>query len=143
MATPFTLKEDSWVELRFTAKDDMGNPAEAEPGSIQWTKDAGNVQLFPSQDGKQCIVFAPAGSAGAARVVSQGDADLGAGVKLVTDTVDITVIKRPASVATIEVGAPVDGPPPMAGGGTPTPTTTTPAPATGSTTTTTPAPAGG
>jgi hypothetical protein len=130
MSLQVPLREDQTATIECQFFDERGGRTEAEEGSIQWTREFGNVQLFPAPDGRTCQVYAPLGSAGDARVVAQADADLGAGVRLVTDVTDFVITKREAQQAKVVLVSVQDGPPSSQGGSSGTTpgmaTTTTP-----------------
>lgn len=84
-------------------KDNKGRPAKVEGVPVWTVSPTGGVLLFPAADGLTCEVAWDAPLATQTLKV-EGDADLGAGVTLISDTIDIETTPNQAATMTLTAG---------------------------------------
>ena len=102
-----TISSDKKRTFSVQPVDAKGRPA-AIDGVPVWVLAApGGVQLFPSADGLSCEVAWVEPKTGIVLTVT-GDADLGAGVKAITGSVDIETLTAEAVGFAIATGPEVD-----------------------------------
>jgi hypothetical protein len=97
----YTLANDHMVQVQITYVDAKGNPA-AVDGPVSWA--SSNEQVLTVQVDPIDSTFAtvmPANLLSQAQVVATADADLGAGVKTIITTMDVTVVAGEAVAGTI------------------------------------------
>jgi hypothetical protein len=83
--------------------DREGNPATVE--NVTWaTSDATKVSVEPSADGLSCLCVSHL--QGEATILVEADADLGAGVKTISGSQDISVTPGQAAKITVNAGTP-------------------------------------
>ena len=102
--TAMNLQDDQKVKLTLNPKDSAGNSASLD-GAPQWSSsDTSIVTVTPSADGLSAEVVS--GNLGTATITVTADADLGAGVKPLTASMDFTVIGGEATALGLTVGTP-------------------------------------
>jgi hypothetical protein len=95
------------VSVKYT--DSKGKAAKVD-GTPTWATDNSDIlTLTPAADGLSCLVVSGI-VPGSAKVLNSADADLGAGVALITGTLDVSVSARPATNVTLTGDSPVDVP---------------------------------
>lgn len=101
-----TIAADKKRTLSIAPVDAKGRPAKIDGVPVWDVTPTGGVSLFPSTDGLSCdIVWLDARQ----QVVSvQADADLGAGVKTITGSLDVETLSAEAVGFTINAGPEVD-----------------------------------
>ena len=93
------------VTLSVEALDQYGNPAKID-GVPSWqVSDAAIGNITPAADGLSAV-FVTTGTLGVVQVSAQADADLGAGVRPLTATLDIAVEASEAVVLGLKAGVP-------------------------------------
>jgi hypothetical protein len=107
----YTLPGDKQVEVKVSYVDANGNPA-AVDGEVSWESsdtDIADVEVDASDSTHATIV--PGTKVGQAQISANADADLGAGIRNLITTMDLTVVGGEAVAGTIEpVGAPTPKP---------------------------------
>jgi hypothetical protein len=103
----YTLPADHEVKMQVAYVDAGGNPAKVD-GDVQWMssdESLATVAVDPSDS--TIVTVTPVGPVGQVQVTARADADLGAGVKALVTTSDITIEAGEAVTGTISpVGAP-------------------------------------
>jgi hypothetical protein len=99
----YTLPVDHFIAVQVSYVDAYGNPA-AIDGPVAWaTSNAALLDVAAdATDSTKCVVK-PTGGVGAAQVTATADVDLGAGVKPLITTMDITLVAGEAVAGTISV----------------------------------------
>ena len=92
-------------------KDAAGNPAKVD-GETSWASTDPAVITCTVSAGNPLIANCHAESIGTAQIQATADADLGAGVKTVTSTIDVTVIAGEAVGGEMTFTDQGSGPPP-------------------------------
>ena len=102
----YTLPADMEVEVQVTYVDAEGNPASVE--TISWASDPPEIiGALVDPDDPSKLTITPVGPAGNGQVTATADVDMGAGVKALVTTMDITVVAGEAVAGTISpVGPP-------------------------------------
>lgn len=90
-----TITNEQKVELVLAPKTDAGNPG-AIDGVPTWEVVSGDATLEIAADGLSCFLVSGAADVNSVITVT-ADADLGAGVTAITDTVDLAVVAASAS----------------------------------------------
>lgn len=100
------LKTNQQVALSLAFTTDAGQPAPRVDGVPKWSSsDEAIVTVVPAADGLTATAVAQA--IGTAVISVTADADLGAGVREITDTEDFEILADDeAAVVTINVGSP-------------------------------------
>lgn len=78
-----------------------GNPAQVD-GTPAWEVVSGDATLEVSEDGMSCYLIS--GSVGNSQITVTADADLGEGVRNITDTIDLAVVSAEASSLGLNFG---------------------------------------
>lgn len=78
-----------------------GNPAQVD-GTPSWVVVSGDATIEPSTDGLSCYLIS--GTVGNSVITVTADADLGEGVREITDTIDYAVVSAEASSLGLSVG---------------------------------------
>jgi hypothetical protein len=99
----YTLPVDHFINVQIAYVDGHGNPATVD-GDVAWASSnpAALVVQVNAQDSTQCTVT-PQGTLSSAQVVATADADLGAGIRQIITTLDITLVAGEAVAGTINV----------------------------------------
>ena len=98
--------------LSISPKDRDGDPAPID-GLPSWDLYEGDpelLNLFPSEDGMSCEVFAN-GRTGVATVKCSADVDLGEGVSTIEEFIQFTITQSPVTDLGLTATQPVDVPP--------------------------------
>jgi hypothetical protein len=109
----YTLPVDKQVKVKISYVDANGNPA-AVDGDVEWSSsDQKIAMVYGDPDDNMQAVVVPQGPVGQVQIVATADADLGAGVRELITTMDVTIVAGEAVAGTIEpVGGPIDIPHP-------------------------------
>ena len=97
-----TIDNESKVLVTLAPKTASGNTAEVE--NIEWNVVSGDATIEPSEDGLSCTLIS--GEVGNSVIEVKADADLGEGVREITDTIDLAVVSAEASSLGIVAGTP-------------------------------------
>jgi hypothetical protein len=99
----YTLPIDKFIEVQIAYVDSHGNPAVID-GSVSWASSnpAALAVTVDPNDSTQATVT-PQGALSSAQVVATADADLGAGIRQIITTLDITLVAGEAVAGTISV----------------------------------------
>jgi len=102
----YTLPIDHFIEVQVSYVDAHGNPA-AIDGPVAWTSSNESMATVDvdTVDSTLCRIT-PVGPPGTAQVVATADVDLGAGVKPLLTTLDLTLVAGTAVAGTIDVVGP-------------------------------------
>jgi hypothetical protein len=102
----YTLPADKQVHMQVAYVDANGNPA-AVDGAVAWDSSNDTIVTVEadSTDSTKVTVRA-AGKVGNAQVTAIADADLGAGVRELTTTMDVSVVAGEAVAGTITPAGP-------------------------------------
>jgi hypothetical protein len=71
-------------------------------GAPVWEVSGGDATIEPSEDGLSCTLIS--GEVGNSQITVTADADLGEGVRSLTDTIDLAVVSAEASTLGLVVG---------------------------------------
>jgi hypothetical protein len=107
----YTLPADKQVAIKVSYVDANNNPAVVD-GEVVWASSDGLIATVTANaaDSKQATIV-PGSSVGQAQITATADADLGAGIRELITTMDLTVVGGEAVAGTIEpVGAPTPKP---------------------------------
>lgn len=85
-----TITNEQQIEVTLNPVTSSGNPAPLD-GNPVWEVLTGNSTVIPSADGKSAILRSEDGI-GDTQIKVTGDADLGAGVVEISDTIELIVI---------------------------------------------------
>jgi hypothetical protein len=99
------LTDEQQVALSVAFKTAKGNAAVVDGAPVWRSSNEAVLAVTPSSDGLSAKVVA-VGPLGTAQVSVEADADLGAGTRLITGTLDVEVRASEAVVADIAAGAP-------------------------------------
>jgi len=97
-----TITSDEKINAILAPLTAAGNPASVD-GTPVWTVVSGDATLVPATDGLSCYLVS--GSVGNSVITVTADADLGAGVTEITDTIDLAVVSAQASSLGLSFGA--------------------------------------
>jgi len=93
---PVTVHVDKQIVVAITPIDARPPPQPASvDGDISAETPDGFMQLFPSEGGTKLAIVGLAPTTTPAIIKITADADLGAGVKTITDTIEVTVLAAP------------------------------------------------
>lgn len=106
MAKQSTIRNTGKRTLHASFKDKDGNPARVD-GVPKWTSSEPDLlTVHPAEDGRTCVVRATGGlpepEDGVVTITVEADADIGSGVKNISNTVDYTIIDANAKL--VEIG---------------------------------------
>jgi len=99
-----TIDNESKIEVTLAPATASGNPAPLD-GVPSWSVIEGDATLEVSEDGLSC--FLVSGEVGNSVIEVSADADLGEGVRSLTDTIDLAVVSAEASALGLSVGTAV------------------------------------
>jgi hypothetical protein len=113
MQMAYTLPADKQVEVKVSYVDANGNPAVVD-GDVAWSSSDTNIaSVLADKDDSAHAIVIPQDEIGQVQIIATADADLGAGVRQLITTMDVTVVGGEAVAGTIEpVGAPAELPHP-------------------------------
>lgn len=97
------LTNEQKVQVTLEPKTDAGKPVTVE--NPVWSVVSGDATLDPSPDGLSCWIISPE-TPGQSQILIEADADLGAGVEVVSATIDVDVAGAKAAVLGLAVGTP-------------------------------------
>lgn len=103
----YTLPVDHEVKMQVSYVDSEGNPAVVD-GPVQWaSSDTTLASIAVDANDSTIVTVTPVGPTGQVQITATADADLGAGVKSLVTTCDISLVAGEAVAGTIvPVGAP-------------------------------------
>lgn len=96
-----TITNEQKIPVTLNPVTAAGNPAQVD-GVPTWEVVAGDATLEVSEDGLSCYLIS--GSVGNSQITVTADADLGEGVRAITDTIDLAVVSAEASSLGLSVG---------------------------------------
>jgi hypothetical protein len=99
-----TIDSESKVPVTLTPTTASGNTASLD-GIPSWAVLSGDATLEVAEDGLSC--FLVSGTVGNSVIEVSADADLGEGIRSLTDTIDLAVVSAEASVLGLNVGTAV------------------------------------
>jgi hypothetical protein len=105
MPATVTITNEQKVPVTLTPVTDSGKPAKLD-GSPAWTIISGNSQVVVAGDGMSAELVS-ADDPGDTEILIKADADLGAGVTEISDTIRLSVIGATAQNLGLTVGTPV------------------------------------
>ena len=99
----YTLPIDKFIEVQIAYVDSHGNPAVVD-GDVAWASSNPAVLavVVDPADSTHATVT-PQGGLSSAQVVATADADLGAGIRQIITTLDVTLVAGEAVAGTISV----------------------------------------
>jgi hypothetical protein len=99
----YTLPVDHYIEVQVSYVDAHGNPALID-GLVSWASSDSTMAnvAVDATDSTLCTIT-PVGPAGSAQVTATADVDLGAGVKPLITTLDVTLVAGSAVAGQINV----------------------------------------
>ena len=98
----YTLPVDHFIVVQVSYVDMHDNPA-AIDGDVTWGASNDFVVLAVKPDDSTICTVTPNGTVGSTQVTATADVDLGAGVKPLITTMDITLVAGEAVSGTINV----------------------------------------
>lgn len=101
-----TLTTEQKVTVTLKPVTHAGKPAKLD-GSPAWTVTSGNALVTVSEDGLSAVLTSP-DDPGVTEILVKADADLGAGIVEISDSIVLTVISAMATNLGLEAGAPED-----------------------------------
>lgn len=96
-----TITSEQKILATLTPLTAAGNPAQVD-GTPTWEVVSGDATLEVSEDGMSCYLIS--GSVGNSQITVTADADLGEGVRNITDTIDLAVVSAEASSLGLNFG---------------------------------------
>ncbi len=107
---PLTVKltTDQQVTVRITPVTPRGQPAKLD-GVPTWSVAVGGATLNVAKNGLSAAIVSP-DVPGESQVLISADADLGAGVETISDTVDVNVVGQNATALGLVAETPVTKP---------------------------------
>jgi hypothetical protein len=96
-----TITSEEKILVSLNPVTAAGNPAQVD-GTPAWSVVSGDATIEPSTDGLSCYLIS--GAVGNSQITVTADADLGEGVREITDTVDLAVVSAEASQLGLSVG---------------------------------------
>lgn len=106
--TSVSITNEQQVVVTLTPKTDKGKPAKLD-GVPTWTVQSGDSVVTPSDDGLSAT-FVSSDTPGDTVVLVEADADLGAGVTPISESITLTVSSATATNLGVSVGTPTDKP---------------------------------
>lgn len=104
----YTLPVDHFVKMQVAYVDAKGNPA-AIDGLVSWASSDPSVATVDTDPTDSTIVtVTPVGPVGQVQITATADADLGAGVKSLVTTADVTIAAGEAVAGTISPVGPAE-----------------------------------
>ena len=98
-----TITNEQKINMTLAPMTAAGNPAVLD-GVPSWNVVSGDALLEPAADGLSCYLIS--GSVGNSVITVTADADLGEGVREITDTIDLAVVSAEASSLGLVAGTP-------------------------------------
>lgn len=96
-----TITSEQKILATLTPLTAAGNPAQVD-GTPTWEVVSGDATLEVSEDGMSCYLIS--GGVGNSQITVTADADLGEGVRNITDTIDLAVVSAEASSLGLNFG---------------------------------------
>lgn len=108
----YTLPADKEVQVQVSYVDANGNPATVD-GDVEWSSSDDSIAIVTvDPDDSSIATVVPGQDIGQVQIVASADADLGAGVRELLTTMDVTIVGGEAVAGTITpLGEPIDKPP--------------------------------
>ncbi len=104
MPADVTLTNEEKVTATLAPLTTAGNPAQLD-GAATWTVESGDATVVPSGDGLSCELLSGS-NVGDSVVTVSADADLGAGVVTISDSIVLHVQGAGAATLGLSVSAP-------------------------------------
>lgn len=107
----YTLPADKQVQVQVRYVDANGNPATVD-GDVEWESSDDSIATVTVDPGDSSIAMVvPGADIGQVQIIATADADLGAGVRELITTMDVSIVGGEAVAGTITpVGEPIDKP---------------------------------
>jgi hypothetical protein len=104
MPVSVSLTNEQKVSVKLTPVTDTGKPAKLD-GLPSWAVIDGNSQVVVAEDGYSATLIS-SDDPGTTNILVKADADLGAGVEEISDTIQVVVVGATARNLGISVGTP-------------------------------------
>lgn len=104
MPVEVTLTNEQKVEVKLTPKTSTGKPASVD-GAPKWSVTSGTAQVVAADDGLSAVIVS-SDDPDDSTILVTADADLGAGVEEIADTIVVHTVHAKAANLGIAVGDP-------------------------------------